>query len=231
MKKIGFSHGVLYRVADVYSCQVIDIYRDCSNEAIETCINKENDVTKLERIAQCVMGFSYKSIHLPTDVSYKKDDKTFQLLDKIVNYYKDIDASLVLVHPDLVDDWEVFDKYKINWAIENMDNRKGKYKSVEELEEFFGKKPSWKLVLDLNHCYSNDKTMKLAAEIISRLKSKIIQIHLSGYAGYHEPLFQTKQDFILDYCNKLDVPVIIESTFDDVDNVKKEYNYITENLK
>lgn len=222
---------MLHRIMDVCSKQAIDIYKECGDSAIETCVNDMSRVAKLDEIIPFVKSFSYKSIHLPSDVIYKKDSKIIQLLDKVARYYKKIDADLVLVHPDVVDDWRVFENYKMNWAIENMDNRKEKYRTAQELEDFFEKKPDWKLVLDLNHCYSNDSTMKLADDIIVRLKNKIAEIHLSGYTRYHEPLFKTKQKFIIDYCVKLDVPVIIESTFDSVDEVKKEYNYIIENLK
>ncbi len=231
MRTIGFSHGVLYRVADVYSEQIIDLYRGCSDAALETCVSKADDADKLQRIIPYVRDFSYKSVHLPSDIRYVKDEKTIRLLDKIVNYYKEVGASLALVHPDVVDDWEVFDRYKINWAIENMDNRKGRFKTAGELEEFLGKNPNWRLVLDLNHCFTNDRSMALAESILHNLKDKIAEVHLSGYINLHDPLFASKQDFIIDYCRKLDTPIIIESTFDSIDDVKKEYNYIIEKLK
>ena len=107
-----------------------------------------------------------------------------------------------------------------------MDKEKQKYKTAEELMKFFKMKPDWKLVLDLNHCYTNDKTMKLADDMIAGFKNRIAEIHLSGHAELHDPLFQTKQNFILDYCNKLDVPILIESVVDDVDDIKKVSDYI-----
>ena len=136
-----------------------------------------------------------------------------------------------MAHPDIVDNWDIFDKYKMNWAIENMDSRKERFKTVEELAEFFGKKPGWKFVLDLNHCFSNDKSMKLASDFVDSLGDRIVEIHLSGYSGLHDPLFLTKQNFIIDYCKKSEAPIIIESVFDDVSQVQKEYDYIRNYLK
>ncbi|MEK9130070.1 MAG: hypothetical protein AAB526_01575, partial [Patescibacteria group bacterium] len=69
---------------------------------------------------------------------------------------------------------------------------------------------------------------------IKEFKDIIKEIHLSGYEIFHDPLYRTKQAEIIKYCKKLDVPIIIESTFeksDDAEVVAKEYNYILENLK
>lgn len=231
MKKIGFGSGSIWKIADKYSKSIIDIFKKCSSEVFEICINSLSEVSRLSRITGSVKNFAYKSIHLPTDVIYKKDEQTERLLDVVVDCYKEINADLILVHPDLVESWEIFEQYNLNWAIENMDDRKEKYKTAEELEAFFKMKPDWKLVLDLNHCYTNDKTMKLADDIIDKFNNRIVEIHLSGNLNLHDPLFKTKQNFILDYCRKLDVPVVIESVFDSVDDVIKEYKYIKEYLK
>jgi len=231
MKKIGFGHGALYKVAEKYSKSTIDIYKNCGSDVIEINIYDLAEADVLREITPYVKSFGYKSIHLPSEIIYKKDEQTIKLLDNVASYYKEINADLILIHPDAVADWEVFDQYKINWAIENMDNRKEKYKTLEELAAFFEMKPSWKLVLDLNHCYTNDKTMKLARDIIGQFKDRIAEIHLSGYVNLHEPLFQTKQNFILDYCKEIDTPIVVESVFDSVDDVAKEYKYIKEYLK
>jgi len=231
MRKIGFSHGTIYKIIEKYQPSSIKIFKESGSNAIEICLYNASEVEQLANIKEEVLDFSYKSIHLPTqNIVYKNDIQTLELLDKIEKFYNEINASLVLVHPDLVEDWNVFDNYKINWAIENMDNRKNKYKTMEELKEFFSKNINWKLVIDLNHCYSNDKTMNIAEDIISLFNDKIAEIHLSGYIELHEPLFITKQDFIIDLCDKINVPIIIESIFDNIDDVKKEYEYINKKL-
>ena len=231
IKKIGFSHGALHKVADKYLESTINVYKKCSNDVIEVFVKDFNEADKLLKIAPYIKNFLYRSIHLPTDINYKKDEQIVKLLDSAVAFYKEINADYILIHPDRVDNWEIFDKYKVSWAVENMDKGKKGYKTVEEFISFFDKKPSWKLVLDLNHCYTNDKTMKLADDMIENFKDRIVRIHLSGCKEDHDPIFQTKQNFILDYCNKVDVPIVIESIFDNVDDVKKEYNYIKKYLK
>ena len=115
-----------------------------------------------------------------------------------------------------------------------MDDRKEGYKDVNELKEFFVNHPKWNFVLDLGHCNANDKTMALAEDLIKELGHKVKEIHLSGYEVFHEPLYRTKQVEIIKYCKNLDAPIIIESTFEEVDGifgVEKEFNYILEKFR
>ncbi|MFA4930807.1 MAG: hypothetical protein WC570_03030 [Patescibacteria group bacterium] len=227
--QIGFSHGVLHQVLEVYSAKAINTYKSCSTSVLEICINKVDEVKKLNIIPPLVDNVRRKSIHLPSDTIYRNDETTKKLLQEIISFYHTIGSELILVHPDLVKDWRVFDSYPANWAIENMDNQKQSYKTSTEIENFFTQHPNWKFVLDLNHCFSNDDTMKLADELIKKCQNQIAEIHLSGHT--HEPVFKTKQNIILDYCQKLAVPIVIESTFNNINEVKKEYEYITDYLK
>lgn len=230
--KLGFSHGVLYRVMEVYSAEAIQIYRNLSTAGIiEICCNKAEDLPKLKMLIPLIQDFQYCSLHLPCHNRYANDAKTRELLTKLAEFYFAVKAQLALVHPDLVDDWTVFNDFPLNWAVENMDNRKSLFKAPPDFTEFFSSHPSWKLVLDLNHIFSNDSSMQLQNHFISQLRPKIREIHLSGYAGYHEPLFQTKQLEILRDCQFENVPIIIESTFDQVADVALEYQYILENVE
>lgn len=57
---------------------------------------------------------------------------------------------------------------------------------------------------------------------------------MSGYKIFHEPLNQTGQVEIINSCKQIDVPIIIESTFeksDGIEGAKKEFDYIIEKLK
>ncbi|MCX6744788.1 MAG: hypothetical protein NTX82_04655 [Candidatus Parcubacteria bacterium] len=227
--QLGFSHGVLYRLMEVYSAEAIRIYHNLSDSAIEICCNKAEDSDKLGTLIPLMRDFQYCSLHLPCHNRYVNDAKTRELLDKLADFYFSINGQLALVHPDLVDDWEVFNDFPFNWAVENMDNRKAVFKVPSDFTEFFSAHPSWKFVLDLNHVFSNDPSMQLAEDFLAQLGHKVAEIHLSGYTGYHEPLFQTRQLEILNYCQIMDVPVIIESAFDQIADIELEYRYILDN--
>jgi hypothetical protein len=235
MRLIGFCHGVMYRSMDQYSKENIDLFKDCGCNAIEIHCHSVDEIKKLDILPPLIESFDYRSVHLPCVLKYKNDETTNNVLEKIENFYNKINASLAIVHPDLVEDWNVFNKYtSVNWAIENMDDLKASYKNVQDLKDFFNEHNDWNFVLDVEHCYANDKTMKLAEDLITELRDKIKEIHLSGHETMHNPLHRTKQIEIIEYCKNLNVPIIIESTFEQSDNAKdvaNEFNYILKNLK
>ncbi len=231
MQQIGFSHGDLYRVLDKYSPENFKTIADSGSEIIEICWNSISELDRIMEATPFVKTYPRTSIHLPTDVRYSNDEVTRSVLEKAFELYQAIGAELVVAHPDLIDRTDVFDRYPISWAAENMDCRKKTFRGVEDMKSFFQAHDSWGMVLDVNHCFSNDPSMKLADEFIATFHERIQEIHLSGYAGYHEPLYQTKQEIILAAAKKLDVPIIIESTFDAADEVKKEFEYVTDFLR
>lgn len=174
--------------------------------------------------------FSYRSFHAPCRkngerIIYQNDQPTREILDEISALHKMISFSLIVLHPDQVKDWGVFADYQLPWAIENMDNRKASCKTVADIKNIF-QKFDGKLVVDVNHCFSNDPTMKLATDFFREFDNKIAEVHLAGFAGYHEPLFLTKQDFIMAAITKKNIPIIIESVCNTKEEYEQEYNYV-----
>jgi len=230
MYKIGFTHRVLYRVMNCNTDEALNIYKNSGAQIIEIILQELKEAPDLNDIKNEIKKFSRRSIHLPADRHYNNNEAAINFLNKLVEYYSANDFELALVHPDVVDDWAVFDNYKVNWAVENMDSGKSSYKNVGEFEEFFKNHPGWKLVLDINHCFTNDPSLESARMFIERLGDKIAEIHLSGYKVLHEPLFLTGQNNFIDLCANLKAPIIIESIFDAVSDVKKEYDYVSNYL-
>ena len=235
MRKIGFCHGATYKIHDPYLRKSIELFKKCGCNALEVSCHSIEGADRLSGILSYVKSFEYLSLHMPCDLNYRNDNLTNNTLKKIEDFYNKAGASLAVIHPDLVEDWDVFNNFSsINWAVENMDDRKEKYKDADDLKKFFTEHQEWGFVLDLGHCNANDKTMKLAENFINELKDRIKEIHLSGYKVFHDPLHRTKQTEIINYCKNLDVPIIIESTFersDSAEDVKKEFDYILKNMK
>jgi hypothetical protein len=234
MPLIGFSNGALYRVykaREKFSAKAFDVYAQAGSELIEVCIN---DVPEIDFAAECVplvVGYPRKSLHLPTSIRYRDDAATREILEKVSAVYSALGAELAVVHPDLIDDVSVFLPYPLAFAIENMDNRKSCFKSDDDMAAFLDANGQWGMVLDVNHAYSNDPSTDLAARMVDRFSSRIKQIHLSGYAQFHEPLYETQQREIFDECRRLDVPIVIESTFDDPADVRLEMEYVLKTLR
>lgn len=233
MRKIGFSHGDLFKLHDVNTKENLQLLAESGSNAIEINCHGSKDLVFLDSFLSHLRRFVHVSLHAPVDIRYSDNRETHKVLEKLENFYVKASAELIVVHPDLVDDWSVFDGYKMTWAIENMDDRKKNFKYAHDLKIFFNEHPEWFLVLDLGHCNSNDKSMVLAEELIQEFRNRIIEIHLSGYEIFHDPLYRTKQTEIIAYCKKLFVPIIIESVFeisDGFEGVKKEFGYIVKNL-
>ena len=72
--------------------------------------------------------------------------------------------------------------------------------------------------------------MALAKEFYDRFRGKIVQIHLSGYQGFHDPLFKTKQSEIIRAIEDLSVPIIIESILDPKE-LSAEIEYAKQKIK
>lgn len=234
MQPIGFSHGVLHKVHDINTKENIDIFKNCGSTAIEIKSHFIHEINLLDNIIPHLDDFEYISLHFPCNIRYANNPETRSVLHELKLYYDRLGARLAVIHPDTVDDWSVFDDYDFEFAIENMDDRKQNFKDVASLENFFQDNDNWKMVLDLGHCFVNDNTMQLAIDLKEKFKDRIKEIHLSGYEFFHDPLHRTQQAEIIKHCLDLDVPIIIESTFevsDGIEGVRKEFDYILENLK
>ena len=234
MRKIGFSHGCLFKILDVNTEESINVFASSGASTIEINCYRGADSGSLNRLLPYLKKFERISLHAPCSVRYGNNKETMALLKDLEDFYKESGAELVVIHPDVVDDWSVFDNFAMNFAVENMDDRKDRFRNPADFKEFFKTHPTWGLVLDLGHCNLIDKSMILAKSLIKEFKEKVVEIHLSGYEVLHDPLHRTKQIEIINYCKELSAPIIIESIFevsDGVEGVKKEFDYVVENLK
>lgn len=227
MKIIGFNSGVLYHTCHPISKEMLEIIRNTGANAVElgySTTDRSNQLKNLE--ISDFQGFSYVSIHAPSNFNYGKNKETEETLNLIQESHKKFNFSVVVIHPNLVSDWNVFNNYDLPFAIENMDHRKKFGRTVEDIKKVFQNNKHLKFVLDLNHCYSNDKTLKLASDFYEKFQDRLCEIHISGFLEYHEPLFQTKQDKIIKALPKKEVPIIIESVCKNETELKNESDYI-----
>ena len=185
----------------------------------------------LALIPDDLMYFEYISIHAPgfDPFNIEEINKFREVLEIFEKVAKKIKIDAIVLHPDLIRDWEMFAPYDLPFKLENMDWKKEIGKYVESMQDVFEKFDA-PMVLDLNHCYTNDPTMHLATEMFEAFESRIKEIHLSGFEQFHEPLSKTKQLDIIKSIHNKNLPIIIESECDDVEIAKKEFNYIKKHL-
>jgi uncharacterized protein (UPF0276 family) len=133
-------------------------------------------------------------------------------------------------HPDLISDFSNLLQFPFPVAFENMDKNKSSFRHPEEFRRIFSISDEFKLVLDINHIYTNDSTLSIAREFYQKFGDRITEIHLSGYRTVHDPLYITKQTDILEAIQK-PFPQIILEGIGHPNEIMREIAYVKSFLK
>lgn len=223
---IGFSDGVFHRLftksSERYQPEFFNYLQKYS--AIEIHSFNENLNDKL------FANFSYISLHAPAFIGNLNKD--LEILRKIEKIVKKFNIANIVIHPDTVKNWSIFQDFQhLPISLENMDSDKKSFKTVVDFEKLF-ETYDFNITLDLNHIYSNDPSMYLAKSFQEKYPDKIVQYHISAYSQTkkHKALYSSHQLEILQFLLFKDRPIIIESEFNDVKQASLEYNYICKNL-
>ncbi|HEY4506972.1 MAG TPA: hypothetical protein VJH71_02320 [Candidatus Paceibacterota bacterium] len=222
---IGFSTGCFYKSLGMLDS--LDLLRSKRIKAVELNFIKGVRGTPINQLdALHFHGFDYVSLHAPIQTygHNKETEETFAAIN-VLHTKRPLD--LVVFHPDTVSDFSVFKGLDFPVAFENMDNRKTGFKTPSDLWPLLSKDPKLSLVLDVNHAFTNDSTLKLVDMFYNEMCVFIAQIHLSGYRNGHQPLFQTRQkEIIKSIPTPFLEPIIIESILDPKD-IDRELEYVT----
>lgn len=194
----------------------------CLNEfVIDLVIEKNYDLNM----------YKYISVHWPW-IKYRNDENTKKILEKIGQINEMYKLNNIVIHPDLVEDWTVFNDFRnLPISIENMDNNKDFWINIKDIKKILDKY-DFRLTLDLQHCYTNDKSMELALEMQSIFRDRICEYHISWYGDKysHGSLYKLNQDIIIKSLKFKDKPIIIESVFDKIGEHENEINYIHDKI-
>lgn len=214
----GFSTGCLHKSGLTLRGQ-LELIAKTGCTAVELNFLRANDLVANRNADVCrdeLGPFQYVSLHAPI-YPYSRDNGTFDIFAAIRKINKTRGLDLVVVHPDTVRDFSVFDNLNFPVAFENMDIRKNFGLTPSDMLATVDKNDEWRMVLDVNHAFTNnidDTDCQFAAAFWQKLHPWIDQVHLSGYAPpehNHWPLFKTKQDFIIRSIENLGLPIIVES--------------------
>ncbi len=228
---LGFSTGCLFK-HKLNIHEIIEIISATETEAIELNFGRVEEFlnlteTDILKIKDEVSIFSKVSIHAPfRDISY--DVNSSELLNKLNDFALLLSAEYIVFHPDTIVNGETIEGiFGSAAAIENMDKNKYFGKSVVDLDILFKTMPSAKFVLDLNHVYTHDKSMKLSRVLFEKYKSRIVSFHVSGYGGesdLHTSL--SKTNAILKAVPDKSILAIHEGTVESILQIQTEYNLV-----
>lgn len=228
---LGFSTKCLYKTHGHFAPETFDIFRKMGCNALE--ITWHGGFEEMEGLANIkssdLAGFEYVSLHAPSFDGFNETE-IVEMLQKLSEINEKLKFKAVVVHPYETMNFDIFRQFDLPFKIENMDWRKDFGKYVDSLEDIFSKFDV-PMVLDLNHCYTNDPSMRLAHDMMETFGGRIEEIHVSGYEKNHEPLFKTKQEEILQAIPDRRLPIIIESICGNVEDVQKEFEYIKQILR
>ena len=226
---VGVSSGALYQSCDTKHALRLIAAAGC--QAVELGFVKNKNWEWLAAIQSAdVAPFSYVSFHAPIH-DYAESQATRDILHRIVTFHQTVrPLDLVIFHPDVISDFAFLASIDLPIAIENMDRRKKDGQTAESLIHIISNHPDWRVVLDINHAWTNDPSLGLAQTIIDALAPTIVQIHLSGFIERHEPLFRTQQISMFDIAKQVQVPIILESILKP-EELARELAYVQTGLR
>lgn len=223
--RIGFSTSCLYGSPERISRTTFAMMRAMGAECLELFwLDLEGEVAISNLEKKDLSLFSYLALHLPSLETYS-EAQLVNMLDLVKLAHEKLEFRAIVVHPHAAINWEIFNGYDLPFMIENMDWRKEVGKYVESLQDIFSKFDV-PMVLDVNHCLTNDPSLHLVADMFEAFGSRIKEIHLSGFEASHEPLFETGQDELMQAIVGKDLPVIIESRCASLADLEKEFVYV-----
>ena len=222
---IGFSTKCL-KNCNRFAPETFDVFRKIGCNAIK--IAWRHNLDEFEKISMIkpydLKGFKYISIHTPSFYRFNETE-IVDILQKISEVHKKLKFNAVIIHPYETMNFDIFRQFDLPFKVENMDWKQDFGKYTDSLEDIFSKFDV-PMVLDLNHCYTNDPSMLLARDFAENFGGRIEEIHVSGFEKLHEPLFKTKQTEILQAIPDKRLPIIIESGCENIEEAKKEFEYV-----
>ena len=216
MDKIGFSTGCLYKAG--YSVEeACKIYHEFGTNAIELSFAKPSallDFKLSKDLFKSLEKYEHVSVHAPwKDIEYGFDDDTLKVLDKLYEFNEKIDLKGVVFHPDVVDDFYILETSSLPCLVENMDTRKN---SGTVLKDFYLLKRNYNFgfVLDVEHAYQHDNTMKLAGEFFDVMGKRLNHLHVSGESESrsHCPVYCSDNKNEIAKVLRKDFPIILEGS-------------------
>ena len=212
MPTIGFSTGAL-ALGDFRRALTMLVSK--SAKAIELSALRSAELPRLlEALSSLnLKAYQYIAIHAPTDAPNERE--LVERLEEVASR-----GFNVVVHPDTIHEFQLWEKLNGRLCIENMDSRKSTGRTADELRTFFNRLPSAQLCFDIAHARQVDPTMTEAARILLEFGNRLAQVHLSEVdsRGRHFAIsFVAKLAYkpLAEFLSK--VPVILESPVGEAD--------------
>ena len=182
-----------------------------SSFAVELTALGEDELPALLRFLaeEPSLPFRYVSIHGP---SKGRQMPEVELVERLAEVPGFVDA--IVLHPDQMEDPDLYGPLGGRLLIENMDSRKGAGKYGDELARIFERLPDAGFCFDVAHAWTVDPTMKVGADLLDRFADRLKHVHLSSISKdlQHVPLSEEQEELFVPLLSRCrDVPWILEA--------------------
>ena len=174
MRHVGFSTGALAK-SDL--SLGVEMARSLNLKAIELSALRLRELDTLRKVvsSQDFSNFDYVAIHAPTDFAESDEGEVSRVLGAIARRHQ----WPVVLHPDTI---RIFDRWAFLGSllyVENMDKRKPKGRTVEEVQEVITQLPKAQVCFDIAHARQVDSSMTEAYRLLRAFQDRIRQVHFS----------------------------------------------------
>lgn len=184
MRHVGFSTGALAKGDFV---RALELQKgNAAITAVELSALRDHELPPL---LAAIPGldlepFPYVSFHAPSKLISMSEDNLVAALRGVPAGWP------IVVHPDIIRTASKWRDLGSRLCLENMDNRKGRGRTVAEIRELFEVFPDATFCFDLGHARQIDPTMALAFLMLAEFGHRLVQLHVSevGPSGEHLPV-------------------------------------------
>jgi endonuclease IV len=247
--KVGFNSGCL-RHCGMNLVDTIKFVRELGSGAFELCFRGSDTLLDFELTGELIdllSSFGHLSIHAPfapeENLDYKNDEFTRKIISKLRELCDILPVEGIVFHPTDVGDFGFFDSLDLPILMENMDARKDSFKNLDNIRKLrddynFG------FVLDIEHAFENDSSMKLTKNLIEVMGDRLEEVHLSGAKRSGIAASESNNHCLVcdsEYRNGLfkflgelkDIPIVLEGTTKEgkEDRLKDELNCVIGAIK
>jgi hypothetical protein len=184
MKRIGFSTGAL-ALNDF--CLALRMLRQTQCDAVELSALRQAELEPLIEAADSfdLRQFASISFHAPSKIDTAFERRAVELLDRAA-----AKQWTIVVHPDAITDYSLWEHYGELLAIENMDKRKPIGRYLSELIPLFERLPDASFCFDIGHARQIDPSMAEAGSILREFQTRLKLLHISevNTESKHDPL-------------------------------------------
>ncbi len=171
----GFSTGSLAKGDFKEALRILESVTN-SILAIELSTLRENELPVLIEALPTLSleNYSHISVHAPSKIINLSEDEIINYLLKVTEF-----NFPIIVHPDIIVNFEKWKVFGALLCIENMDKRKAIGRTSEDLKFIFDNLPDASFCLDIAHAKQIDQTMAECVKMLRMFSHKLIQFHIS----------------------------------------------------